>query len=200
MFLIVSATGAAGFLFSFLLLKAGLSVMWLRYPLAVGFAYLVFLLLLRLWLAYANAGESPVTFGDALDAAGDLTEMGVTARWDSTGRAGDGLDALELEEGCFLVVVIAGLCSGLLVCGYVIWTAPALLAELLVDGIVMSRVYKGMRKTDQPYWVYSALRRTWLPAVLIAVFLAIAGFAMQQIAPDAASIDSVVEYVAGQLP
>jgi uncharacterized membrane protein YgcG len=49
--LILLATGLAGFLVSFLLLRSGMTRMWLRYPLAILFAYCVFLLLLRLWLA-----------------------------------------------------------------------------------------------------------------------------------------------------
>lgn len=59
MSLILAATGAAGFLASFALLHAGLWRMWLRYPLAVLFAYVVFVLLLRLWLHYRQN-----SFGD----------------------------------------------------------------------------------------------------------------------------------------
>ena len=50
MSLILAATGAAGFLVSFALLHAGVTRMWLRYPVAVLVAYGVFLLLLRVWL------------------------------------------------------------------------------------------------------------------------------------------------------
>ena len=52
MSLMLMLTGTAGFLSSFVLLHLGLTRMWLRYPLAVLCAYVVFLLLLRLWLAY----------------------------------------------------------------------------------------------------------------------------------------------------
>jgi hypothetical protein len=50
MSLIVGLTGAAGLLFSFLMLEAGMTSMALRYPLALLAAYGVFLLLLWLWL------------------------------------------------------------------------------------------------------------------------------------------------------
>src|ERR687884_566449 len=52
MSLMLTLTCACGFLSSFVLLHLGLTRMWLRYPLAVLCAYGVFLLLLRLWLAY----------------------------------------------------------------------------------------------------------------------------------------------------
>lgn len=48
MLLIVTATGAFGFLASFLMLKAGVDAMGIRYPLAVGLSYLMFLLLLMI--------------------------------------------------------------------------------------------------------------------------------------------------------
>ncbi|MGB9130283.1 MAG: hypothetical protein WCB97_11585 [Thiobacillus sp.] len=52
MSLIVGLTGAAGLLFSFLMLDAGMTSMALRYPLALLAAYGVFLLLL--WLRLNN--------------------------------------------------------------------------------------------------------------------------------------------------
>lgn len=48
---LLALTGAAGFLVSSALLHLGLTMMAVRYPLAVLAAYTVFLLLLRLWLA-----------------------------------------------------------------------------------------------------------------------------------------------------
>jgi hypothetical protein len=50
MLVLVSLTAVAGFVASYLLLQAGLSTMALRYPLAVGVGYVVFLGLVRLWL------------------------------------------------------------------------------------------------------------------------------------------------------
>ena len=47
---IVTLTGGAGWLFSFLMLRAGVESMAFRYPLALVAAYMVFLLLLWLWL------------------------------------------------------------------------------------------------------------------------------------------------------
>jgi hypothetical protein len=49
---LLALTGAAGFLVSTALLHLGVTLMTVRYPLAVLSAYTVFLLLLRLWLAF----------------------------------------------------------------------------------------------------------------------------------------------------
>jgi hypothetical protein len=50
MMIIVSLTGATGFVTSVALLHFHVDALWLRYPLAVAAAYLVFLLLLWCWL------------------------------------------------------------------------------------------------------------------------------------------------------
>lgn len=50
MFLLVTLTGASGFVASYFLLHAGFVEMWLRYLVSFGVAYLMFLFLLWLWL------------------------------------------------------------------------------------------------------------------------------------------------------
>lgn len=50
MLFLVTLTGAAGMASSFVLLKAGMESMFIRYPISVGCAYLVFLFLLWLWI------------------------------------------------------------------------------------------------------------------------------------------------------
>ena len=205
MLLIVSATGAFGILFSFLMLKAGVSAMCLRYPLAVGLAYLVFLALLRLWLSCQMTDASPVTTHDdygVTDALLNIPDVGTgigRGGTSSDGSAGDAIAALDLDELFFVVIAVVAICAGLLVCLYLVWTGPALLAEVLVDGLVMSRVYKTMKVAGQPYWMSGVLRRTWLPATLVAMFFAVAGFAMQKVSPDAKSIGPVVAHVIGKV-
>ena len=49
MLLIVTLTGGSGFLASMIMLNGGVHLMTLRYPAAVGIAYLVFLLFILLF-------------------------------------------------------------------------------------------------------------------------------------------------------
>ena len=190
--------------FSFLMLKLGLSAMCLRYPLAVGLSYLVFLGLLRLWLGCQTTDASPAStdddFGvtDALLNMPDFGDGNICIGTSSDGSAGDAIGALELDELLFVVVAVVSIGAGLLVCLYLVWTGPALLAEVLVDGLLMARVYTTMKGAGQSYWMSGALRRTWFPAILVAVFFAVAGFAMQKVCPDAKSIGSVIAHVIGR--
>src|ERR687893_1864665 len=72
--LILLLTGLAGFLVSYLLLHSGMTRMWLRYPLAILFAYCVFLLLLRLWLALQRPRRAAVEIDDVQDFGPDLPD------------------------------------------------------------------------------------------------------------------------------
>lgn len=205
MLLIVSATGALGFLSSFLMLKAGVSTMALRYPLAVGLSYLAFLALLRLWLglhmtaAPADAGGDGYGLADAVLDMPSIGPVDIGGGFSGDVSPGDAIGALDLDELFFVVVAVAAIGAGLLVCLYLVWAGPTLLAEVLVDGIVMSRIYRRMKIAGETYWMSGVLRRTWLPAISVAIFLAVAGFAMQKIAPDAKSIGPVAAHVIGNM-
>ncbi len=238
MSLMLAATGAAGFLASFALLHLGVWRMWLRYPLAVLFAYAVFIVLLRVWLflhGRRTRGHTPdpdiyglaegVTdvvldpFGrgqvtpDAFGGGGDFGGGGAGGSWgdaagaglphasptfnagsgSSGGGGGDWLSGIDFDadsEGCvfFLLAValiVAGVCASL----YVVYAAPVLLAEILVEGVLLSGLYRGMRRARRDGdWLGAAVRRTWLPVLLTLLTFAAAGYLLQRAAPRARSI------------
>ena len=202
MSLILLLTGLAGFLASFSLLQLNVSRMWIRYPIAILIAYGVFLLLLRLWLwiygrdmevdldsadvvlelPSGGSGSSEVSHFNASADIGD-SHTGVSSSWWS------GIDFdLDLEEGWFLVIAIIVLIGALIASLYIIYIAPLLLAEILIDGVLLVGLYKRVKHIDQQHWLRAAIRRTVIPVLLIAMFFSIAGFAMQRIAPEAHSI------------
>jgi hypothetical protein len=200
MLIIVAATGGAALLFSFFLLQLGLESMGWRYAISTSLAYGVFLLLLRLWLN-SVAHDQSLRSGDThLDAADLLLNLPLDAGplgegiGSGNSLAGDAAGGLGLDEAVFLVVAAAALLSGAAVCAYVIWTAPVLFAEVLVDGAIMARVYRRMRIRIEAGWGLSAIRRTWVPALLLVAFMAIAGTAMEHLAPGAHSIGAVVDH------
>jgi hypothetical protein len=237
MTLILLATGCAGFLTSFALLREGLALMWLRYPLAILSAYAVFLLLLRLWLAAQSrrkdwpdvdlpnvdltgadlsdvVGRGGGTHGFGFGGAGDFAGGGAGGAVDgatqaagfapsgggTTGASGGGfLDSINLnidldfdDEGCAVVLALAALAlailAGLVVSFYVVWAAPALLAEILIDGLLVAGLYKRVKTAERRHWLRAAVRRTALPVVLTAVSFTAAGYLMQHAAPEARSV------------
>ena len=90
------------------------------------------------------------------------------------------------------MVAIAGLLGGVIACLYVVYMAPALLAEVLVDSALVSALYARLKKGNHPHWVHGAIRRTWIPALMAAIFFGVAGFALGRVAPEANSIGDVI--------
>ncbi len=160
MMLLVSLTGAVGFLASYTLLGMGLWQMWLRYLLAFGFAYLAFLGLLWLWLR--TRGEDYCDVSDVSDAftprgghdcasfqggGGSGGGGGASGSFDtpslqpaSVDMADDGVsDALGVvgdaasgaDELALPLMVILFVAALLLSSLWVVYSAPLLFAELL---------------------------------------------------------------------
>jgi len=75
---------------------------------------------------------------------------------------------------------------------YVVYAAPMLFAELLVDGALSYALYRKIKAADSPHWLESATRRTALPFVLTGVFVSITGATMASYAPGAHSIGQVI--------
>jgi len=214
--LILSLTGMAGFLTSFCLLHLGVSRMWLRYPVAILTAYGVFLMLLGIWLwlqrhsldvdpdlptldftpsSASGPGESlhDAGGGGAGGSWGESVSSSTSASSVSSGGSGsaDIGFGLDFEEGCLVVIALLALVGGLVASFYVIYIAPALLAEILVDGAMVAGLYRRVKHIEQGNWLQTAVRRTILPAILAAVFFTVAGVALQKAYPTAQSIGDV---------
>jgi hypothetical protein len=219
--LILLCTGLSGFLVSFALLHLKVFQMWIRYPIAILIAYCVFLLLLRLWLwahgrqlkadfdlsasDFIPSGESgspdfePGGGGDFGGAGsggswGESVAPSSVASSNSSVSDGIGFD-LDLEEGWLIVVALIALIGGLIAALYIVYIAPALLAEILVDGVLLAGLYRRVKHIEQRHWLRAAVRRTLLPALLCATLFAVAGYAMQTAFPESHSIGDVWKHI-----
>jgi hypothetical protein len=100
--------------------------------------------------------------------------------------------SLDLDDGIFIVIAILAALGGVVCVFYVIYIAPLLLAEVALDAALVSAAYRRLRKEDVGHWTGAVFRRTWIPAVVLVIFMFVAGFAAQQFAPDARSIGGVI--------
>jgi len=223
MLLLVSITGASGFVASFALFHAGLHAMSLRYLMACAIAYVVFLLLLWLWLR-TKAGDyvdnpdvgniSPSSGNSCEDCTcysgegGDFGGGGASTSFDgaspdvsdSGGMAGEMLEGVgAAEELAIPLVVLLALVALVLSSLYVVYTAPVLFAELMLDGMLAAGLYRRLKGIESNHWIETALRRTFWPFFFTALVCFFAGWAMGVYAPEAHTIGAVLQHHAHQL-
>ena len=223
MCLLVTITGAAGFVASFTLLQVGFTEMWLRYLISFGIAYLMFLLLLWLWLRtraddyradnyidipdFTGHHPSPSSAGNPVSGGGgDFGGAGASAHYDmdsgnilgvsdSGDVASDALGAAaEAEEFAIPLVVLIFIGVLLMSSFFMIYSAPVLFAELIVDGVLSASLYHRLRGLETNHWLETAIRRTVWPFLLTALIVSASGWAMKVYAPEAHSIGDVVSH------
>lgn len=213
MFILVSLTGLAGFGASVGMLTGGIDSMALRYTLAMGVAYIVFLLLLWVWLRTSAADyfDVPLQGGgpNARSPDGPDDFVGGGGGFDGGGASGNvdfgvgdsGVEALaekpleviaQAEEGAIPLAIILLALGIALSSLFVIWSAPLLFAEILVDALLAAGLYRRLRTLDPSHWMFAALRRTLLPFALTTLAIAGAGWGMQAYAPEARSLGEVL--------
>ncbi len=120
----------------------------------------------------------------------DLPDLG-GAKLDAVGDVVGGADegAVPLFVVLLIAIAVLALFGSAL---YVVYLAPALFAELLVDGALSASLYRRLRGLQTRHWLESALRRTVLPFLVTAVALAAAGLALQVYLPEAKTLGQVI--------
>jgi hypothetical protein len=224
MTLIVALTGAMGLFASFLLLRAGLDSMVVRYPLSLAFAYLFFLFLLWLWLRtkpedyldvpdFSNASltrgsvEMPLPIRGG---GGEFGGGGASGSFDGPAFAsseassplpsiGDAVGSVGDADEIAIPIVAVALAVGLAAASlYVIYIAPVLFAEVMVDGALSYALYRRVRGENPQHWLATACRHTVFPFAATALFLALLGVAISVYAPGARSVGDVIRNAAAQ--
>jgi phage shock protein PspC (stress-responsive transcriptional regulator) len=137
---------------------------------------------------------------DAMDVV-DIVEVladGKPVDTDFTGGGGSGggfdigVD-FDLDELLVVIVALAAVLAGLIASLYIVFTSPSLFAEVLLDGALSVGLYKRLKKLEQRHWLQSAIKKTWVPFLVVLLFFFIAGLIMQNYVPGADSIGDVWE-------
>ena len=121
------------------------------------------------------------------------SEPGLESAGDNS-FAADASGALDAEEGVFVVLAILALVGALGATLWVVWAAPALLAELVLDAALAAGLYGRLRKVQEGHWLRTAIRLTGWRFIAVATLFALAGAAMQGYAPDARSLGEVIQH------
>lgn len=226
MALLVGLTGGFGLLASFTMLRLGMDSMALRYPLALSFAYVFFLFLMWLWLRtnaedyleipdvpdvlpHARSSECTHDFKSGGD--GDFGGGGASGSFDGPATAideatsapqqsiGDSVGSVVDADEFAIPLAAVALAIGIALASlYIVYIAPILFAEVLVDGALSYVLFRHLRGQDPQHWLASTFRRTAVPFTATAIFLVAAGAAMAFYAPGAKSVGQVMKHATGQ--
>jgi hypothetical protein len=135
-------------------------------------------------------------------AGGEFGGAGANGTWDAgsapeplvqfpdiplpSANVADVADADELAIPLAVVIAVAALVFTLLLAAAsVVYSAPILFAELLVDGVLCATLYRRLRRLDPRHWLQSAVRRTIVPFSITAVLAITGGWALTLYAPHA---------------
>lgn len=114
---------------------------------------------------------------------------------DSVGSAaGELLSGFDSDELMWLLLALAAVLGGLLAVLWVIYVAPAMLAEVALDAALVGTAYRRIQSQNLEAWTTAVLRRTSLPALALAAMMVLAGWALEHAAPGAHSIGAVVHH------
>jgi len=196
MLLLVLLTGGSGMLASWLMLRAGLASMPLRYPAALLVAYAVFLLLVRLFAEHGPAENFDVPGNTSnTNTEGARLDFGSTGSTRSarsgSGSSGSWLDGALADDGVLplllLLVVLVVACASL----WVVFSAPTLFAELAIDGALSATLYWRLRGIETRHWLDTAVRHTIVPFLVTAAAIIAFALVAQHLRPQAHSIGEV---------
>lgn len=109
---------------------------------------------------------------------------------DAVGDAlGSASDADELAIPLLVLALAAALVLSSL---YMVYTAPALFAELAVDGLFSAGLYRKLRGLEPQHWLKTAIQRSIVPFVLTALVVSAVGWGLALAAPGAHTLSEAL--------
>jgi hypothetical protein len=129
---------------------------------------------------------------------GDTSEGSLFVAQKSSSPSSDGsvvpdaLGSFDLEEFTIVVIGIVALIGAAWAALSIVWAAPGLFAELLLDAALASGLYRRLRGVRGGHWLATAVRRTVWRFAAVAILFSLAGAAMQVYSPSAKSIGEVL--------
>jgi hypothetical protein len=130
-------------------------------------------------------GGLPVEPTESQEAAGEALAK----------AAGSLGEADEFAIPLAVIAIAVALAVGLAFASfYIVYIAPVLFAEVLVDGALSYALFKHLKSEERPFWLTSAVRHTLAPFALTAVLVCLAGLALSWYAPEATSIGEVIQH------
>jgi hypothetical protein len=125
---------------------------------------------------------------------GDFGGAGASGSFGTGDSASSALDGVSGGdgEGVAIVIAVVALLGGLIALGFVVYSSPILLAEVLLDVAVVGALYRKNQRHERGHWAAGVLSRTYKPALVLTLFAAIFGAAIQSLAPQEHTLGAVL--------
>ncbi len=140
-----------------------------------------------------DGGGASASFDLASDTSSTLASAG-----EGIGDSiGDKLSVLgEADEAAIPIAVIVLIGAIIMSSLFIIYSAPLLFAEIIVDGLLSASLYRRLRGLESQHWIQTAIKRTIWPFVITTVVVCLAGWSMSSYAPGARNLGEVLRYSA----
>jgi hypothetical protein len=113
----------------------------------------------------------------------------------SSGKSKDSIFDFDLDgdgEGIVVLLALALLLLVILGAGvYVIYQAPAILAEAAFQGALASALTKASQRIDRGDWVGSVFKATWIPLSIVLLMAIVFGLVASKYCPAATKVSEV---------
>jgi hypothetical protein len=208
MTLILTATAVSGVLASRLLLRLGIGSVTLRYPINVAVAYLVFLVLVRIWIIYVRASSSGPDLPLDVEDAPDVVDIGSSFVGDGGGSGsstmlshsgsspgsrssgGGGGFSFDFDGDGALILIALGLLILVILSGgaYLIWAAPEILGEAAFNAVLASSLVNVSNRLEREGWIEGVVRPTIIPFGVVLASTMLLAYTVHHTCPPASTV------------
>jgi hypothetical protein len=197
----LAASAAVGIICSIALRNWGVTVMWVRYPVCVAFAYATFLVCLGLLACRLarmleqerdeirrHSIRHQIRTDPARESWFDAVIDGVRE------SVHDGVDCSFRDPRAIpLCLVLLLSITVVLICIYFICVAPMLLAEVIAEGGLVAWLYRPKWRGLDLHWLPIALEQTGIPALVLMTTIVVAAISLHISAPRATSLAEAIQ-------
>lgn len=117
-----------------------------------------------------------------------------------SGGSGGSFDFnLDGDEVVVVILVVAAVAAALVAAFWIIYQAPAILADVALNGALSAGLYKRLKAGNEgENWAFTAFKRTALPFAVVGILFSVTGHYLQAYAPEARSVGGVWQHFAGR--
>lgn len=101
----------------------------------------------------------------------------------------------EAEEFAIPLIILILLVTVIASSVFVIYSAPILFAELLLDSLLAAGLYRRLKGAEESNWFPTAIRRTIVPMLITTLVFTLCGYILQSYLPAANSVGDAVRLI-----